>query len=307
MLETPVRSLLFVPALDGRKLDRALNSGADALILDLEGSIAPAAKPDARREAAAFLTAFSAKPQRPRLYVRVNDLESGFCIDDLAAVVPERPDALVLPKARSGADVARLAKQIDALERYAGLKQGRIGILPIATETPRALLTMASFVDATPRLIGLAWGKSSLRAALGAYSTRGVNGRITAPYALARTLCLITAHAAGTQAIDCIFSDLNDHDGLAREAAEAARDGFTAKLAIHPSQIAFINEAFTPLRDEVDAAAGIIAAFEAAGTQGVIVFKGRMLYRPDLEHAQDVLRRARAAGQIALAPPRSKE
>lgn len=292
--KTHVRSLLIAPALDYRKLENGFNCGADALVIDLESSIAPSAKMEARRDAAAFLAAFATKPKRPRLFVRLNDLDSGFCIEDLSSIIPECPDAVILPKAQSGADVARLSKQMDALERYAGLTHGRIGVIVMTTETPRALLEMHSFIGASPRLAGLGWGKSALRTALGATASRDSHGHITGPFALARSLCIIGAHAAGIQAIDSIYGDFRNLGGLARECLASARDGFTAKFAVHPSQTPIINDAFTPTDADVQEAGVIIAAFEAEGTPGLIAFQGRMLYRPDLEHAQNVIARARS-------------
>ncbi len=293
-MQAPIRSLLIAPALDPRKLDGGLSSGADALVIDLESSIAPSSKGEARREAAAFLASLASNPNRPRLFVRVNDLDSGFCIEDLSSVVPERPDGLILPKPKSGADVTRLSRQVDALERYAGLKVGGIGVIAMVTESPRALLEMSSFIGATPRLHGLGWGKSALRAEIGASSARDSHGHITGPFAMARSMCVIAAHAAAVQAIDCMYGDFRNTGGLARECLEAARDGFTAKFAVHPAQVAIINEAFTPTEPEIQHALAIIAAFEAEGSPGVIMFQNRMVYGPDLEHARNVVARALA-------------
>ncbi|MDZ4791316.1 MAG: CoA ester lyase [Hyphomicrobiales bacterium] len=283
---------MIVPALDARKLEAGLNCGADALVIDLENSIAPSSKAEARREAATFLAEFSRSSSRPRLFVRLNDLDSGFCIEDLSSVVPERPDAVILPKPKCGADVIRLSKQIDVLERYAGLKNGGVRVIAMTTDTPNALLSMQSFTTATSRLMGLGWGKSTLRTALGAASSRDSHGHITAPYALARSLCIITAHAAEVQAIDCIYGDFRNSGGLARECLEATRDGFTAKFAVHPSQVPIINEAFTPTIPQIQNASAIIAAFEAEGSPGAIALQGRMYYRADLQHAQNVMKRA---------------
>ncbi|MBC8049410.1 MAG: CoA ester lyase [Chitinophagales bacterium] len=286
---------MIVPALDARKLEAGLNSGSDALVIDLENSIAPSSKAEARREAATFLAEFSRSSSRPRLIVRLNDLDSGFCIEDLSSVVPERPDAVILPKPKCGADVTRLSKQIDVLERYAGLKNGGVRVMAMTTDTPNALLSMQSFTTARSRLMGLGWGKSTLGTALGAASSRDTHGQITAPFALARSLCVITAHAAGVQAIDCINGDFRNLGALARECLESARDGFTAKFAVNPSQIPIINEAFTPTAPEVQHAKAVIAAFEAEGFPGVIAFHGKMLYRADLDHAKNLMTRSRLA------------
>ena len=240
------RSLLFVPASEPRKLDKAVASGADLLILDLEDSVALDDKPAARDNAKSFLADHAASEERPLLYVRVNAFDSGLLADDLAAVLAQTPDGVMLPKAGSGADAARLAASLDAGEQAAGLPLGATGIIVIATETPMAVLRLASFAGATNRLKGMTWGAEDLSTAIGASSARDEAGRYTAPFLLARNLCLFAAHAAGVQAIDGIYADFRDIATLEAEAREAARDGFTGKLAIHPSQVPAINAAFTP-------------------------------------------------------------
>ena len=284
------RSLLFVPASDERKLDKAAASGADALLIDLEDSVAAEAKAAARDSAARFLAAQSGKAGRPKLYVRVNDLGTGLTRDDLIAVLPARPDGIMLPKANSGADVAALAAMI---EDIAGADAAGIGILAIATETPLAVLQLASFIGAHPRLEGLTWGAEDLGTALGAQTARDASGGFTGPFALARNLCLIAAHAAGVQPIDSIFADFRDEAGLAKEAAEAARDGFTAKMAIHPAQVPVINAAFTPSREAVAEAEAIVKAFAANPGAGAIGLGGRMIDRPHLARAERLLARVR--------------
>ncbi len=284
------RSLLFVPAIDERKLAKAIGGDADLLILDLEDSVAPAAKPEARHMAVTFLKQNAARDGRPQLYVRVNDLDTGLTREDLAAVLPFRPDGVMLPKANSGADVARLADDID---RLGGPDAAQARIIAIATETPRALLQMPSFVGCHPRLAGLVWGAEDLGTALGAAAARDADGRFTPAFAYARSLCLITAKAAGVQAIDGVWADFRDDAGLARESADAARDGFTGKIAIHPAQIAPINAAFTPSLERIAEARAIVAAFAAEPDAGVISLNGRMLDKPHLDKAKALLARVR--------------
>jgi citrate lyase subunit beta / citryl-CoA lyase len=287
------RSLLFVPASDTRKLVKALGSEADLLILDLEDSVALDAKPAARDNAKGFLADYSAREGRPLLYVRVNAFDSGLMADDLAAVLAQKPDGVVLPKAGSGADAARLGGSLDAGEQAAGLPLSTTGIIVIATETPMAVLKLASFAGSTSRLRGMTWGAEDLGTAIGASASRDENGRNTSPFQLARNLCLFAAHAAGVQAIDGIQADFRDTAALEIEAREAARDGFTAKLAIHPAQVPVINAAFTPSEAEISEARAIIDAFAAEGNAGVIAIGGRMYDRPHLEKARRVLARAR--------------
>lgn len=290
-IEAQPRSFLFVPANDRRKLAKVLGSGADALLLDLEDSVPLDAKAEARRMAKQFLAAHIWNTRRPKLYVRVNDLGTELTRDDLVSILPERPDGIVLPKAASGGDVAALASMMSEIAEG---NASHIGILAIATETPLALLQMQSFVGASPQLTGLTWGAEDLSAALGASSARDPSGHYTGPYQLARNLCLFAAHAAGVQAVDGIYADFKDEAGLRREAEDAARDGFTGKMAIHPAQIPIINAAFTPSKEAVEEAKAVIAAFEANPDAGAIGLNGKMIDRPHLIRAQRLLARARS-------------
>lgn len=299
-----LRSFLFVPAHQPSKMERAFESEADALILDLEDSVERASKEEARRQAALFLAAKGPVTHRPRLYVRVNGLGSGLIHDDLAAVAPHTPDGFVLPKPLSGACVTALAKAIETEEQRANLsaQAGGARIIAIATETPQALLSMGSFMESSPRLSGLAWGAEDLSLALNAATYRDPAGVLTPPYQLARSLCLIAAHAAGSLAIDGVYINFRDLDGLERETQEACRDGFSAKLAIHPSQTAIINRAFTPTSENISEAEAIISAFADQGDPGVISWRGRMLDRPHLEKAKRTLARAKLLSAQARAP-----
>jgi citrate lyase subunit beta/citryl-CoA lyase len=287
-----MRSLLFVPADSERKLARAQSVGADALILDLEDGVAAPAKPAARAQAVAFL---STRPERMAVYVRVNDLASGLVEADLDLIVPARPDGVVLPKAAGGSDVMRLSAMLAAREALAGLADGAVRILPIATETPAALFTLGSYAGAGPRLVGLTWGAEDLSAALGAEAMRDGAGRLTDPYRLARALCLAGAAAADVLPIDTVFTHFRDGAGLEAEALAARRDGFVGKLAIHPDQVPIINEIFSPSPAAIARARAVVAAFAAAGSPGSIDFGGEMLDRPHLRQAERTLARAKAA------------
>lgn len=291
-----MRSLLFVPGDSERKLRKSLQSGADALIIDLEDSVVPSGKPAARDMVADFFAGLDDRDALPPLYIRINDLTSGFAEADLDAVVPLAPDGLMLPKVRGGGDVRAASDMIDGRERAAGLAPGTVSLLAIATETPSAVLRMASFEDSGPRLKGLAWGGEDLATAIGALTNRDAAGDYTPPIQLARNLCLLAAAAADVQAIDTVFTDFRDASGLKREATEAARDGFTGKMAIHPGQVATINDVFTPTAADVAHAQQVTAAFAAAPDAGVVSVDGRMLDRPHLAMAERTLARARLAG-----------
>lgn len=275
-----MRSLLFVPADSERKIPKALACGADVVILDLEDSVASADKPKARGLAREILT--SPRGLLPKLFVRVNALASGLIADDLAAFAAAAPDGLLLPKSESGRDVQRLIAM-------AGLP-----VITIATETPAAMFNLGTYGDCGPLLLGLTWGMEDLAAALGAQSNRDAQGRPTAPYDLARTLCLIGARAAGVEPIDGVHANFRDLSGLEVQCRDAVRDGFTAKLCIHPDQVAVVNRIFTPSPEALARARRIVQAFADAGDAGVIGLDGEMLDVPHLKAATMLLARVRS-------------
>ncbi len=291
-----MRSLLFVPADGGRKLDKAMASGADAVIVDLEDSIPAEGKSAARKSAADFVRGVIAASPRPRLLVRINGLATGLADADLDAVVPAAPDAIMLPKAEGGADVMHADGKLAACEAIAGLPDGHVKIVAIATETAAALFHAGSYRGASARLEGLTWGAEDLSAELGAETNRGADGRFLDPYRLARALCLAGAAAAGVQAIDTIAADFRNLELLRREAEEGRRDGFTGKMAIHPAQVPMINYVFTPAPPAIAQARAIVAAFAANAGKGTVGIDGVMYDRPHLERARRLLARAAAAG-----------
>ncbi len=291
-----MRSLLFVPADGGAKLDKALASGADAVILDLEDSIAPDRKDAARTSAAAFLKNAIARPARPRLLVRVNGLATGLTDADLDAIVPARPDAIVLPKAAGGAAVIHAAAKLAAREAIAGVEDGQIKIVAMAIETAPSLFLAGTFRGASKRLTGLTWGAEDLSLELGAESNRDAQGRYTEPYRIARTLCLAAAAAAEAQAIETVYADFRDIEGFRRDTEEACRDGFTARLAIHPAQVPVINAVFTPKSEALSKARAVVAAFARDPGAGVVAIDGLMYDRPHLVRARALIARAQAAG-----------
>ena len=270
-----LRSLLFVPGDRPERMVKAIGLGADALILDLEDSVAPAGKVAARGHVASFL----AEPRTVPLFVRINPLDSGLADDDLAAVLAGKPDGIMLPKAEGGASLAALDAKLS----------GDIAILPIATETPAAIFALGSYGGITERLIGLTWGAEDLPAAIGAATSREADGSYTAPYQLARSLTLFGAHAAGVPAIETVYPDFRDLDGLAAYAARGRRDGFTGMMAIHPSQVAVINAAFTPSPEERAKAQAIVDLFAANPGAGALQLDGRMVDAPHLKAAKALL------------------
>jgi citrate lyase subunit beta / citryl-CoA lyase len=289
-----MRSVLFVPGDDEKKLAKALLSGADALIVDLEDSVAYAAKARARAIAADFLGAAATKNPRPRLFVRVNQLESGLIDADLDAVMSSAPECVLLPKSLGAASVQQLGVKLAVREASLGLTDGATRIIAIATETARALFGMDSYVGCSARLEGLAWGGEDLSADLGAESNRLPDGAYSGPYRLARDLTLLGATASGVAPIDSVFTNFRDGEGLRAEALAARRDGFSAKMAIHPAQIPIINEVFTPTPEALDRARAILAAFDAAPGAGVVALDGEMLDRPHQLRAERILARVKA-------------
>lgn len=279
-----MRSLLFAPGAASKMMAKALQGTADVVVLDLEDSVVPEAKPAARNAVAAALAA--PRRQGCSIYVRINPLDGPWCEDDLQAVLPARPDGIMLPKANGPEDVERLS-QILAPAEVQDMR-GRTRIIAICTETPAGLLSLAARPWSHPRLAGMLWGGEDLAAALGASANRDATGLYTGPFALARSLCLIAARAAGVTPIDAVYTDFRDPDGLAWEAAAARRDGFAAKAAIHPSQIETINQAFSYSEAERDWARRVIAILQD-GAVGAAQLEGMMVDAPHLAQARRIL------------------
>ncbi len=275
---TQPRSWLFVPADSERKIAKALDSEADAIIFDLEDSVAPGQKATARD----ILKNLPKHSNGPEWWVRVNPLGSEFHKDDLKLIGSAYVHGIVLPKAESGADVTQLAH-----------RTGNIPIHAIVTETAASLFGLLSYRQPASPLAAMSWGAEDLSAALGASSKYDANGELSFTYKLARSLCLAGAAAAGVQPVDGIFADFKDDDGLRGDAEAARREGFTGKLAIHPAQVPIINAAFTPSAEDLNHAAEIVAAFEAHPDAGVLSVGGKMVDRPHLMQAQRILERAR--------------
>lgn len=287
---TLLRSLLFVPGDSEKKLSKVDTCGADAIILDLEDAVAPSNKASARRMVADFLKARPPELRSIQLWVRVNPFDTGLTAEDLAAVVAGAPDGIVQPKIDGPADVATLSKMLDDLESDNGIAAGSIRILPVATETPIAPFRLGDFATAgLARLAGLTWGAEDLSAALGASTNLGSDGKWAFTYQMVRSLTLLAAHAVGVPAIDTLYVDFRDDEGL-RTACRAARaEGFAGRLAIHPAQVAGINEAFSPSEDEIAFAQRVVDLFAANPGAGTLGLDGKMLDMPHLKQAQKTL------------------
>ena len=287
------RSFLFVPGDSERKLAKAMGCGADALIIDLEDSVDTGERASARQRVQEFLT-HSASAD---LWVRINSLSTDDALRDLQAVMPSSPHGIVLPKPESADDVRRLATYLDVLEQANDIPPGNTLILPIVTERPAALFKLHEYADQVPRLAGLTWGAEDLSAAIGASASRGADGHWLPPYELARSLCLMAAAAAMIPAIDTVFTDFRNNEGLAASANDARRDGFSGMLAIHPDQVPIINAAFVPTSAEIERATRIVKLFAENEGAGVLQMDGEMIDRPHYVQAKRILNVAQNESQ----------
>jgi citrate lyase subunit beta/citryl-CoA lyase len=281
-----MRSMLFVPGDRPERFAKAAASGADAVILDLEDAVRPERRPFARGEITKWLVQYE---RRVPVWVRINPVETADALPDLAAVIEGRPDGIVLPKARDGADVHRVNHWLEVLEARFDCAQGSIGLLPLITESAGALLKAGSFTDLPSRVKGLTWGAEDLAADVGALANKGADGEYELTYAMARSFCLLAAAAAGVPAYDTVDIEIRDMAAVERRARASRRQGFVGKLAIHPAQVAPIHAAFTPTAEEIAWAERVLAAFEAAPGVGALAFEGGMLDKPHLRQAERIL------------------
>jgi citrate lyase subunit beta/citryl-CoA lyase len=287
------RSLLFVPGDSERKLFKSESVSADALIIDLEDSVASENKAAARLLTGDYLSEHGDDRQK-QIWVRINPVDQPGALEDLASIMQGRPDGIVQPKTRSPDDVLLLGQQLETFEQNLGIETGSTRILPVATETPGAIFSLGEYVRCDQRLAGLTWGAEDLSTAVGALANKDREGEWTSPFQLARNLCLFAAHAAGVLAIDTIYSDFRDPEGLRKTCDEARRDGFSGKLAIHPDQVALINSAFTPNEEEIIQARRIVELFDANPGAATLSLDGVMLDIPHLKQARKTLAMAEA-------------
>lgn len=289
-----LRSLLFVPGDSEKKFARASQGNADVLILDLEDSVAPAIKPQARETVAGWLA--GAQKRGAALFVRPNPLDSGLIDDDLAAVVRPGLAGLLVPKANGAEDIAEIARKLDRLEAAAGMAAGTVKIAVVSTETPLAMFNLQSYTPPHPRLVGLTWGAEDLGAAIGATDNKEPDGSWTFPYQVARAQCLFASASAGVVPIDTLYANFRDPEGLEADCRKARRDGFLGRIAIHPDQVDIINRCFSPSEEEVAQARRIVDAFTANPELGTIGIDGKMYDIPHLKAAHKTLA---AAGEDA--------
>jgi citrate lyase subunit beta / citryl-CoA lyase len=281
-----LRSLLFVPADSEQKFAKAGEVGADALILDLEDSVAPGRKAFARGAVKEFL---SARAGNWSFLVRINSFGTDLTLEDLAAVVRPGLDGILIPKVNGIGDVELVSNYVDILEVSTGVAPGHIKLLVVATETPAAMLGINGYAQKNKRLVAMTWGAEDLSAALGALTNKEADGGWTFPYQVARAQCLFAAGAAGVAALDTLYADFRDHGGLATSCRIARRDSFVGRIAIHPDQVATINACFTPSDADLAHARRVVAAFAAAPNVGTVGIDGKMYDFPHLVAARRTL------------------
>ena len=282
-----LRSWLFSPGDSEKKMTKALGGAADIVILDLEDSVVPERKEEARRCVRAMLDGLNAS-ERARVFVRINPLDGDWTLSDLAAVMPARPAGIMLPKSTGRADVERIDHYLSAFESAAGIADGETQLIVLVTETPAGMYATGDYAGAR-RVVALTWGAEDLADALGARTNREEDGSLPFTYDMARSFCLIGARHAGVAPIETIHTDFRDMDALKARAEKARRDGFMGMMAIHPAQVEVINAAFTPGPEEIARAKEIVALFEANPGKGTIGYEGGMLDRPHLSQARQLL------------------
>ena len=286
----PIRSFLFIPGDSEKKLGKVDGVAADAFILDLEDAVAVARKPVAREMVPAFIKERPRAERKSQLWVRVNPLDTPWTLEDLAAIVPVAPDGIMLPKVNGPEDVAQVSHYLSALEAASGVEQGSIRILPVATETAVSPFRLGDYAAAgLDRLYGLTWGAEDLSSAIGASGNTDANGEWTHTYKMVRSLCLLGAHAAGGEAVDTLYVDFRDSEGLRASCKAARAEGFSGRVAIHPAQVDIINESFSPSSDEVDFARRVVDLFAANPDAGTLGLDGKMLDIPHLKQAERTL------------------
>jgi citrate lyase subunit beta/citryl-CoA lyase len=290
MTMLPIRSFLFIPGDSEKKISKVDGIAADAFIFDLEDAVALARKPIAREMVPAFIKDRPRGKRQSQLWVRVNPLDTPYTLDDLVAIVGAGPDGIMLPKVNGPEDVAQVSQYLSALEAAAGVERGSVKILPVATETAVSPFRLGDYAAAKlDRLYGLTWGAEDLSSAIGASGNTDASGDWTHTYKMVRSLCLLGAHAAGSEAVDTLYVDFRDPEGLRASCRAARAEGFSGRVAIHPAQVDIINESFSPSDDEVAFARRVADLFAANPDSGTLGLDGKMLDIPHLKQAQRTL------------------
>lgn len=297
MAETRLRrSVHFVPGANEKMLTKSLGLAADALVLDLEDAVTPERKDEARNVVGGWLrdVDFGGKER----VVRMNPLDTAWGLDDLRATMRNPPDAYLVPKIRSLADIERIDRELTELEGEYGHAAGAVKLILVSTETPQGVLNLPTFTQCA-RVAALSWGAEDLSAAIGARRNRDERGEYLDVFKFCRIQTLLCATAGGVQPIDTVYVDIKNLDGLRRDCLEGAWMGYTGKITIHPDQVPIVNEAFTPSADELAEAQELVAAFDQAQREGRMAFsfRGQMVDVPHLNRARTIIARAEEASK----------
>ena len=291
------RAVHFVPGANEKMLQKSLVLPADSLVLDLEDAVTPENKDAARETVTHWLKQVNFG--RQERMVRMNPLNTPWGVRDLEVTMQGRPDSYLVPKVRIKDDLFRIDTILSRMEREYGYPPGGVKLVVIATETPQGLLNIRDF-GSCPRVDALSWGAEDLSAAIGARRNRDEQGQFLEVFRYARIMTLLAATAAGVPPLDTVFVDIRDTEGLRRECLEGAWMGFTGKITIHPSQIAVVNEIFSPSPEDIAESKELLTAFEENRKAGKMAFsfKGQMVDVPHLTRARTILERARQAGLV---------
>jgi citrate lyase subunit beta / citryl-CoA lyase len=292
------RSLHFVPGGHEKMMQKALTLPADGLILDLEDAVTPEKKPATRPIVRRWLETLDFGAQER--WVRMNPIWSDYAVADLEETIGGRPHGFIVPKPRRADDIRQIVAVLDRLEAKYQMPIGSTRLIPIATETPEGLLNIREVASASPRIVAISWGIEDLSAVMGLPRVRDAEGGYLDIPRYARVMCAVAASAAGVEAIDTVYTDIPDIDGLRRECKDGVAMGFVGKISIHPGQIEPINQEFTPSRTDAEEALALIGAFEEHAKRGAGAFawKGQMMDMPHLTRARKIAERAHAAGVI---------
>lgn len=281
------RSYLFIPGDSEKKMGKSQDLGADALILCLEDAVAEPNKAKARKMTRDYLVSHR-NNTASELWVRVNAPDTGHMLADLVASMAGTPTGIFLPKPCGGDDIRMVGHYLTILEQQNGIELGTTQIISLA-ESALGTVNMASFVGASSRLSAITWGAEDMATDLGALTNIDDNGEYFLVHQMGRASCLTVSAAGRMQAVDSVFTNYKDDAGLRAQCIRSRREGFSGKMAIHPAQVAIINECFSPTDAEIDYARQVVRAFEDGDGAGTVGLNGRMLDRPHLKQAQRLL------------------
>ena len=286
------RALLYMPGDDRRKIEKATSLGVDCICMDMEDGVAVTRKTEARAVIAQAMKELDFS--NSERCIRINSIGSGVEKYDLAAALATNPDSIAVPKIETPEQVKWISEHIETYELSSNINVGSIRLL-IGLETAKGILNLKEIAEADKRLEAIIFGAEDYAASVGATRTKEATEVLYARSAV------VTACAANDlQAIDMVYIDFRDTEGLRTEAQQGAGFGFSGKQVIHPNQIAPVQEAFTPSDEEIAYAQRVVETFMTSQKEGkgAYALDGKMIDMPLLKNAQKVLERAKAAGKV---------